>query len=647
MVFLFERNAANSNLTDTVYAKEFDTILELLRSILEEKHSKQTFVESYQLIYDFILNNNVELFLDKTLDFIKTIFYKINLNIKEVCGHCDKILCFFRDIFLIKQQISLLLGSVSVLYGIDIVKRVDDTVLTVSHRLLNVESLFKYLNEYLMFIRSNEMNNKCVGDLRIYGNIIEFVFPSEKKQFIDEIMINSSNYILNLIHNIDIVGFPSLKITELLKKEVDMFNNIFCNESVSFKQLLYDNILNNNGFKIFFKKLGFALTERDESYILNFFSFLDQGKIPKEVQNVLIQVLSQALHQSKIDIVTLSKRMTWCQSLFDDFDNEDLLFIMTQSFSQVINKNEKEIFSQCMSYIEKNTDISPIKPILRYNERSHVFESMHTKKVARKLLMPVESEIDDEIRKVNQILSFSSNYKFAKLKQLFIDAKDCLNNKFNNTLIVFSASWPFRLPHYDPILLSHLSNDIYLRYKQLYPQRYLKFNIYHWLLSIHDNFRNFDLLCDGIQAEILMYLNRNQVITKHSIPEFGADLTYSVLESLSCQGCPVLKRIDRLNYVATENNEALKGEVRAPSYQIPEKNFDDERDKIRQQALTFHIARLVKRHRCIKYTELFDMLITENSSLFTVNETTVNTSINELTHKYIVTFDRNSISYMN
>jgi hypothetical protein len=214
--------------------------------------------------------------------------------------------------------------------------------------------------------------------------------------------------------------------------------------------------------------------------------------------------------------------------------------------------------------------------------------------------------------------SVSPNFELRGLADVLHEGDISLDIHIGPVLVLPASLWPFRSRHPLPIALTKYCSIVTERYSTLFPGRLISFPIEDWVVHVRDTATAAVLVGNGVQAEVLLFLNDHAGVAADSLePRIASAVAAAALASLATARCPVLKE-DRGRYSV---NRAFRRPAAQVSLPRPAEVADGARAValMRDEATDAHIVRIMKGRRMMPAGELAAEIRSAVADLFPID----------------------------
>lgn len=248
-----------------------------------------------------------------------------------------------------------------------------------------------------------------------------------------------------------------------------------------------------------------------------------------------------------------------------------------------------------------------------------------------------------------QVKDCSSSYEMKGLSELFKDALMSLELHIGNVVMVSSSLWPFKPPYPSPISLTRFTDEITSKYQQIFPNRTVTCPIDAWELNVRDTVSNLTIIGNGIQAEILLYMNNHSFIAPDSLePSIPTSVVSASLKSMSGTKVPLFVKSDNDQYKVNSNFKSRIPQVKLPRPLVSEHaTLNSQLSRIRENTIDSEITRIMKSARSLQIRDLEQRVREAVSNRFTIDRTAFQARVTKLTSmNYIELDDNGNVTYV-
>jgi hypothetical protein len=347
-----------------------------------------------------------------------------------------------------------------------------------------------------------------------------------------------------------------------------------------------------------------------------------------------------ALAQEQRALVELSGTITWYVDLIKKSLGNSILHEFQSDLIEFLAVEKKSVFRDLLKFIENqartNGDLSEVFPVLLYLPGKAEFDVLYIRNAVRRLLPPSESHIEIEKSFANSIRKLSPNFELRGLSEILHEAQVSLELHLGPVLLVPSGLWPFRIQKVTPVALAGYCRSINERYSQLFPTRILSFPIVEWVVHVKDRVTHTTFVANGVQAEVLLYLNEHTVVTGDSFePSIPSSITNSALTSLSTTRIPVLLS-DNGRYSVNKNLKKTGQTIKLPRQVSVEAGVANESLGKKDETIDANLVRIMKGLRITSMARLEGELKLAVAERFAINHQEIRDRVRDLVARNLI-----------
>jgi hypothetical protein len=205
---------------------------------------------------------------------------------------------------------------------------------------------------------------------------------------------------------------------------------------------------------------------------------------------------------------------------------------------------------------------------------------------------------------MNTVRESSNAYELRGLSELIREVEGSTELHVGPVIVVPFALWPFRGVHPRPVSISRICSDISAKYGRLFPSRILKFPIDDWVVHVRDTIGGATLVGNGVQAEVLLFLNNNSEIGEEALePHITSGLLLAAIKSLA-EGRAQVIREEGGKYRVNEQFKGKGGRIVLPRPVVVDVGGKAQLNALSGELVDSAIVRIAKGTRVINEKEL-------------------------------------------
>lgn len=611
-------------------------LLFFLDCISKHKSPNITYTEGYKILYLTLSTTNLNFFIDKICEKIPDHFISI---ISEFNDEKDNITKFSNiwNRFKFYDKCFLNFFKIAERYLNDFCfsSFLDEHFAKIFKNYFDFDLLSNcFISEFNLFHNSEITKKQRVFEVKNLSSLIFFVYKEKNYEFqklIKDNLLFFTDEFLNLNSSLN----PPELCQEILKyfflENKYLYFLFQENYAKNFLLSIYQKIINPEleQIKKCFNYLSEACKLKDIEFLSNFYQLINIFQPTQNALKMFSDAIRLQIESEPKDISSCIHSIQWYNNLvhISFKDNPFIYNKIQKGITSLINNDTKTTLKNLSQYINKafKTDgnIKEIQPILRYLMNKTEFEMLHLRNIIRRILPLSYKKIDKELIISEQIKESSPNFDTKTIESFLSDAKASLSLHIGDVLITRLKIWPFRTSSSEPIYLSTVTNELSAKYKSLFPGRILSFPIQFWVISIKWISNSNVFIANGIQTEIIMYLNENLFIQSDSLePQISSKILLDWLETLSSNKFPLLLKKEN-SYIINHDFKPSKKILKLPQNVAHSYDSQEKIRAMRIDSIDSAIVRIMKSKRLLKILELEKEVLEFVSQRFLVNNSDI------------------------
>lgn len=524
-----------------------------------------------------------------------------------------------------------------------------------------VSNVFFASLDRLLVLEMGAEEDSEFQDFILCSKLIQLVYQDMTIEFTQSVCDHVRQYSSTFIERRE-----SLSCSEIVDATISMFSfqkwlaaHLFASnhQQDSMCQAAYDVIISpeNAVFSRCIDLITEKCVARDDDYLGRIYHLLEFRKPPLEVLCRVSEAVKKQIEQESCEVPALGGKLRWYFDTVKDkmCDNPTIQLHLRNNWASYLGKNKASLFRDLLRFIFSKArgdgDLSEILPVLHVISNKTEFELQYTRAAALRLVPVSEKHIKKEQAMLAQVKDCSSSYEMKGLSELFKDALMSLELHIGNVVMVSSSLWPFKPPYPSPISLTRFADEITSKYQQIFPNRTVTFPIDAWELNIRDTVSNLTIIGNGIQAEILLYMNNHPFIAPDSLEPFiPTSVVSASLKSMSGTKIPLFVKDDNGQYKVNSNFKSRIPHVKLPRPLVSEHaTLNSQLSRIRENTIDSEITRIMKSMRSLQIRDLEQRVREAVSNRFTIDRAAFQARVTKLTSmNYIELDDNGNVTYV-
>lgn len=491
---------------------------------------------------------------------------------------CDDVICVFMEEF---EKVKVVEGDGGVF----------ETLSSAAKFILTVFE--ERVDEFVSFI--------CAS-ISEYGNMFrENANGYSTDEFVTE-ALNVLNYERNLAERL----FGACRISDRICEAV--YSVVVRDERSPFIQCVYE--------------ISDRCRRRDVVYLAGVHDVAFFCEAPPAMAQAISDAIRKQLDEEEFGVPDVALTMTWYADMIKDAfrGNRAVYARFCVDIARFVNHDKRLLFNGVMKYINgrasSDGDLSAIELLLQSVSSKTELEILYTQAAARRIVSASEARIKKEQCMLEQVLKTSANYELHKLKDLLRDARASMDLHIGPVVVVPAGLWPFRPPFPAPVSLVQIADGITSKYQRMFRNRVVRYPVDVWEVNIRYTPTNTVIAGNGIQAEILLYMNDHIQISSDSLePQISRSLVAASLQTLLTPRFPVLSTVCTDCYTVNRKLERTLPVIRLarPRPVSEHTAVSAQLSQLRDDCLDSAIVRLLKAKRSLSSYEL-ELLVTSSVS---------------------------------
>lgn len=497
-----------------------------------------------------------------------------------------------------------------------------------------------------------------VLEIRDLSSLILFVFREKIDDFLKMVTKNVMDFTdmflaENCFLNPDEICKKLLNVLLLENKHLQsVFQDKFAEEIIL---QMYNKITNTELEQIqkCFSYIPEACKLKNMSFLSNFYQLISFFQPTSDIIELFSSHIESQIKSGPNDISYCLQSIQWFNDLahvaFND--NQAIYKKIQNGITNLINNNSMSMLKYLSKYINKtaknDANIKEIQPILKYLMNKTEFEMLHFRCMIRRIIPLSFEQIEKEYLILQQIKESSLNYDIKMMESFLSDAKNSLNLHVGNVLVTKLKIWPFKLANLEAVYLNTITGEISSKYRSLYPGRILSFPIQFWKITIKSNFNSNVLIANGIQTEILMYLNEHSFINDNSLePNISSQILSAWIESLSLNKYPILIEKNNSHYINHDFKNTPKI-IKLPKKIKNELSTNQETIKLMENdSIDSVIVRVMKLKNVLNISNLINEILEIVSTRFYIQKSNILERLTILENRNYIKIENENVYYI-
>lgn len=637
----------------------WDDVDRILGYMSTSSFYKISFENTYKIIYDAStltpLNNFIEFLINHVRQYFET---NIQQHLASNVDDLSKLNSIFHDYQFYSKVFTQSFTTTERMHGnysfgkeirsifIDEFKRFFQFHFVV-HTYIDELQVMRESRSYKSFERFSYLENVSL--------LIRLVYSNKESEYSEEVCKSTHEFTQSFVINTEPCNFveDSLQLLDN-EKSVSMvlYNQKMANDVVL---TTYTSLMNRNtkAFQYCLQQITQDCKSRETSFISLFYSLVCYFNPSQETLDELSKSIRNQLDNESVEIPQLGDVVDWYDKLVSNvFKNKaEIKAAYDTNVVSFVNRSSNQLLKDLVRFIAQSIkddkDIKQIQPVLSRLIRKSELEILHIRNVTRRLIPLKKDKIEKEREIMQQIKASSAFYDMKSLSTMLHEADQSMENHIGPVLIVQSGIWPFRQPYPQPINLFPTCTKIENDYSRLFPNRILKFPIDSWQLNIKDNVRNLAFVCNGLQAEVFLFLNSHRSIKTDMLePQISQRHLRCVLASLSNLKLPILKCTDE-EYFVNPGFKNKKQIIRIPRPIYNEQaSVEVQNQKVRDDALDAFIVRTMKGKRFLSMIDLDEQIRVFMANRFQIDNKIIHDRIQSLIANGFIEMNNDYVKYV-
>ena len=611
--------------------------------------SMMTFAEAYRVMYENLMGDGVDVFIERMRErmqghFEQNILHNLSdsdSQIRAIGNIMREYVRYVRTsypVFRITERFS---------HGFrvcDHIKAIFVAAFKARLRYDEVVGVFFASFDRLIQLGADAKDDEEYQDMIDCSRLIQVVFGECVLEFTKDVCDHVRSFCLSFVERRE-----SLSCREFLECSVSLFSFMKEMSEVMFEcctsrndvcQTVYDVIIarENQMFRRCVEFVSERCRERDNEYMALLYRLIDFREPPSEVLMLVSRQIKLQLNQEVLEIPLLGSTIRWYldMAMKELCDNPAIQLHLKNDIADLLGSNKRAVFRELLRYIISKArvdgDLSEIIPVLFSLSSKTEFELQYVRAAAQRLVPVSEKQIKREQDMLRQVKNCSENYDLKGLGELLREALASLELHIGNVVTVSSSLWPFKPPYPLPVALSPFADEITAKYRQIFPNRMIRFPIDAWELNMRNTVTKTLIVGNGIQAEVLLYMNDHASISDDSLEPFiPASVVSAAMKTLTTTRYPIFVKTGEAQYKLNQEFKAKVPHIKLPRPVISEHaTLNSQLGRMRDNTIDSEIVRIMKQERALQIHELESRVRDVVSNRFTVDHASFQARLNSL-----------------
>ena len=611
--------------------------------------SMLTFAEAYRVMYENLMGDGVDVFIERMRARMEEHFRQ---HILDSLSHSDSQIRALGNIMreyvrYVRRSYPLFRMTERFSLGFrvcDDIKGIFVAVFKARLRYDEVARVFFESFDRLIELGVDAKDDAEYQDMIDCSRLIQVAFEECVLEFANGVCDHVRRFCLAFVERRE-----SLSCREFLECSVSLFSFmkevselIFecCKLRNDMCQTVYDVIIarDNQMFRKCVEFVSERCRERDNEYMGLLYRLIDFREPPGEVLNVISGAIKLQLNQEALEIPLLGSTIRWYLDMATTelCDNPSIQRHLKNDIADLLGSNKRTLFRDLLRFIISKArvdgDLSGIIPVLFSLSSKTEFELQYVRAAAQRLVPVSEKQIKREQDMLRQVKNCSENYDMKGLGELLREALVSLELHIGNVVTVSSSLWPFKPPYPLPVALSPFADEITAKYRQIFPNRMVRFPIDAWELNMRNTVTKTLIVGNGIQAEVLLYMNDHASISDDSLEPFiPASVVSAAMKTLTTTRYPIFLKTGETQYKLNHEFKAKVPQIKLPRPIISEHaTLNSQLGRMRDNTIDSEIVRIMKQERVLQLHELESRVRDVVSNRFTVDHASFQTRLTNL-----------------
>jgi len=496
-------------------------------------------------------------------------------------------------------------------------------------------------------------NHEKFEELSLLTSFLSFLYFQE-----NDLLVQHNIYLFKDVNEAIMLNENQDCVSNILKLLYDLYLNEIQLDRLTFSsqigdQLIqekYKYIIDMRIFSEIYRFLFIAMNNGETEFCSLFYNYVSLQNVADNVYFQIEIIIRDIIRNSTNDLIKLSLNIQNLERILGlSFKNDSKIkSIIDRIASEYVNMDSKKMLSEIILYInssrKNDCDISTIIPVLSRFNLKYELVIIHSSFALSRIQPYSYEKILCERKIIESFEKSSYFYDLKNLKELLIDAEQSSELHIGPVLVFRSALWPKPPPYPSPKILRSITDCVFSKYKCLFPNRVLVFPLSSWSFYIKYTNKRIVIVCDGVQAECLLYLNTVDHIRSESLLPFIHD-SYTKASIISMLPSKLLTSDGKDYYL--NNDFSYSGLLKLP-IPIIETSKHIEQDILihRNEVIDAMLTRVIKQHGSLDIETLFQISKQEIDSRIDFSNTDVINRINALTDRGFFSVENNCIKFI-
>ena len=602
------------------------------------RKSSLAFHEAYQIVYTGLMETGAESFSEMIRKEMNDHFHR---NIDQHLQHTEHVIRVMGDIyhdFLFYRHESCALFRMieRFLENFDLKQSMTVLFVGIFRIYVKYDDVLGVFFEQFDRLQRLEKYSKNDPDFESVINcskLIQLTYPENINDFLEKACSHVKEYSLEFVRvhaqlsPRDFVdsAVSTLEFEKWMSKL--LFEHSWARDAIC--QTCYDVITSEKDttFNNCIEMISNSCKERDAEFPKILYQLVEFRAPEREILSRIASAIKSQLIQETIDIPAFADTIVWYTGMVESSMKNDshILRLFRNDLISHVNGDKVKLFRDVLLYIQSQAksggDISQITPVLLNISNKTEFEIQYTRWAARRLVPVSSKQIEMEQEMLKQVKDSSGHYEFKQLTELLREALQSLELHIGRVVVVSASLWPFRSPYPIPIALSKFTDEIALKYHEMYASRVLKFPIENWQWSLRDTKTGVLIMANGVQAEILLYLNDHASIKEDALePNIPTALVAASLKTLDRKRFPLLVKTEGNQYIINSEFKRTVAQFTLPRPILSENAaILSQLNQMRDDALDSEVMRIMKSARALPIRDLESRVRQNLSNMFSIS----------------------------